>query len=165
MKTPILATAIAAALTAPAALAQDNTGGGSVEAGMLTCELTESANFVVISDAKYTCIFDTARDERPDEIYTAQITKLGVDLSLEKAETLKWAVLSATGRFDKGLITGEYVGASADAALGLGAGARVQVGGLDDSITLQPLSVSGREGLGVAAGIEQMSLEFQGTAS
>ncbi|WP_233416869.1 DUF992 domain-containing protein [Halovulum marinum] len=165
MKTPILALAAAATLAFPAAMAQQSTGGGSLEAGMLTCNLTSSTNLVVISDANYECVFDTSDDSKPDEIYTMNIAKLGVDLSIEKAETLKWAVLSATGRFDQGLITGEYVGASADAAFGLGAGARVQIGGLDDSITLQPVSVSGREGLGIAAGVEQMSLEFKGTVS
>ena len=164
MKTPIFAGALVAAIGVSGAVAQNqDPDGGGLEAGVLTCELTDKTNFVVISDATYDCVFDTARDDLPAERYTAKINKLGVDLSIEQAETLKWAVLSATGTFDEGLITGNYVGASADAALGLGAGARVQVGGLDDSITLQPVSVSGRQGLGIAAGVEQMSLDFVGS--
>jgi uncharacterized protein DUF992 len=168
----IFAAAAAAALMAASAQAENNDtvsatnpDGASVEAGIMTCELTGGTNFVVISEAKYTCVFDVAGDEFADEIYTAEIGKLGIDLSIEQAETIKWAVLAGTARFDPGLIAGEYIGASADAALGLGAGARVQVGGVDDSFMLQPLSVSGREGLGIAIGIEQMTLEYQGTAS
>ena len=121
--------AIALALTVAAggAIAQQEktvteTPAGTIEAGMLTCEMTSSTNLIVISDASYECVFDVAGEEFADEVYTATIQKLGVDLSIEEAETLKWAVVAATARYDPGLITGEYVGASADAAFGLGAG-------------------------------------------
>ncbi|MEM7614588.1 MAG: DUF992 domain-containing protein [Pseudomonadota bacterium] len=156
--------ATVAGLTATGALASGSKG-ASTEAGILTCELDDATNFVVISQSTYTCIFNNASDEMPDEIYTAEFGKLGIDLTVTEAETLKWAVVSATGRFDEGLISGEYIGASADAALGGGAGVRVLVGGLDDSFTLQPLSVSGSKGIGVAAGLESMSLEYVGPSA
>ena len=170
MKTPIIAAAMAAAIGTAGFAATDaetpkaTTPEAGIKAGMLTCELTGGKNFVVISEAQYTCVFDVAGSDETER-YTAEIDKLGIDLSVEKAETLKWVVISATGTFDPGLINGDYVGVSADAAFGLGAGARVQVGGVDDSITLQPLSVSGRKGMGIAVGVEHMKLTYEGSES
>ena len=156
------AIAFGLSLLAGAALAEQQTETGSIEAGILTCKLTGGTNLVLISEANYDCMLEVAGDRFPDERYSASIGKLGVDLSIEQAETLVWAVVAATGRSDPGLISGEYIGVSADAALGLGVGAHVLVGGFDDSITLQPLSIAGREGLGIAAGVEKLSMEFEG---
>ncbi|MEM8788483.1 MAG: DUF992 domain-containing protein [Pseudomonadota bacterium] len=138
-------------------------GQGSLEVGNLTCELTGGTNFVVISDATYACTFQTA--DGTVETYNARIDQLGLDLTVTREETLGWLVLSATGRGDPGFITGTYVGASASAAAGVGGGVRALVGGLGDSITLQPLSLSGSEGFGVSAGVERMTLEFTGAAA
>jgi len=169
MKTPIIAAAMAAAIGTAGFAAEGDTPKATtpeagIKAGMLTCELTGGKNFVVISEASYNCNFKVANSDEVEQ-YTAEIDKLGIDLSVEKAETLKWVVIAATGTFDPGLINGDYIGVSADAAFGLGAGARVQVGGVDDSITLQPVSVSGREGMGIAVGVEHMKLDYQGSES
>lgn len=43
-------------------------------------------------------------------------------------------------------------------AVGLGVGANVLVGGSQNNITLQPLSVEGMQGLNVAAGIGILTL-------
>ncbi len=169
MKTQILAATMAAAIGTAGIAAENDAPKATkpeagIKAGMLTCELTGGKNFVVISEAEYACTFDVAGSDETER-YTAEIDKLGIDLSVEKAETIKWAVIAATGTFDPGLISGDYVGVSADAAFGLGAGARVQVGGVDDSITLQPVSVSGRKGMGIAVGVEHMKLDYQGSES
>jgi hypothetical protein len=58
-------------------------------------------------------------------------------------------------------LAGDYAGAAGSAAVGVGGGVNVLLGGFQDSITLQPLSIEGMTGLNVAAGIAQMSLEFQ----
>jgi hypothetical protein len=58
----------------------------------------------------------------------------------------------------KGALEGDYGGATAGAAVGVGVGANVLLGGLDKSIALQPLSVEGTKGLNVAAGIGAISL-------
>ena len=59
-----------------------------------------------------------------------------------------------------GALEGDYVGVSASATAGVGVGANVLVGGFDKSISLQPLSVSGNEGLNVAAGIGSITLKY-----
>jgi hypothetical protein len=55
-------------------------------------------------------------------------------------------------------LAGTYVGASASATAGVGAGANVLVGGSNNTISLQPLSLQGQVGLGVAAGVAGMEL-------
>ena len=48
------------------------------------------------------------------------------------------------------------------AAVGVGAGANVLVGGFNKSVTLQPVSISGETGLNVAAGIGELTLSRPG---
>ncbi len=57
-----------------------------------------------------------------------------------------------------GALDGDYVGVSASATVGVGLGANALIGGLDKSVALQPLSVSGEKGLNVAAGVGAISL-------
>jgi hypothetical protein len=57
-------------------------------------------------------------------------------------------------------LQGGYAGAQASAAVGVGAGANVLIGGLDRSIALQPVSVEGETGLNVAAGIGAIDLKY-----
>jgi len=50
---------------------------------------------------------------------------------------------------------------TASATVGIGVGANVLVGGSGNSIALQPLSVEGTTGLNVAAGVAEMTVNFQ----
>jgi len=59
-----------------------------------------------------------------------------------------------------GALEGDYAGATAGATIGVGLGANVLIGGMDKSIALQPLSVSGNTGLNIAAGIGVISLKY-----
>jgi len=67
-------------------------------------------------------------------------------------------VFAPTSDLRQGALSGDYVGATAQATVAVGAGANVLVGGFNKSIDLQPLSVEGSEGLNVAAGIGAISL-------
>jgi hypothetical protein len=58
----------------------------------------------------------------------------------------------------KGGLRGSYVGATADAALGIGGGAKVLVGGSNNTIALQPVSVQGQTGLNLAVGVAELSI-------
>jgi hypothetical protein len=58
------------------------------------------------------------------------------------------------------MLTGTYVGASAEATLAAGLGANVLVGGSNRAVALQPLSVQGQIGLNVAAGIGTLELHL-----
>ncbi|MCB1485545.1 MAG: DUF992 domain-containing protein, partial [Hyphomicrobiaceae bacterium] len=46
-----------------------------------------------------------------------------------------------------------------DASLGLGAGAKVLVGGNNKSVVLQPLSVQGQTGVNLAVGVAGLKLQ------
>ena len=70
---------------------------------------------------------------------------------------MTWAVF-APGNIGPGALRGNYVGASANAALGIGLGVRVLVGGPRRSISLQPLSVGGEIGLNVALAASKLTL-------
>jgi hypothetical protein len=59
-----------------------------------------------------------------------------------------------------GALAGHYGGATASAAIGVGAGANVLVGDFKHSIALQPVSIEGENGLNVAAGIAELSLKL-----
>ncbi len=59
-----------------------------------------------------------------------------------------------------GSLAGNYGGVTAGATVGVGLGANVLVGGSNNSIALQPLSIEGNTGLNVAAGIADITLKF-----
>ncbi|WP_170317552.1 DUF992 domain-containing protein [Paroceanicella profunda] len=128
-----------------------------IDVGVLTCDLTGKSNIVVLSNSQYVCTLD-AQNDAWDQVYVGDIDKIGIDLNAVSQQTIKWGVLTTSGEYNPKMMEGTYIGASADAALGLGAGAKVLVGGSGDAISLQPLSVSGQEGIGIAAGLERMTL-------
>ena len=61
-------------------------------------------------------------------------------------------------RLGPGDLSGDYAGAQGSASVGVGVGGNVLIGGSDNSIALQPLSVQGQVGLNVAAGLESLEL-------
>jgi hypothetical protein len=71
-------------------------------------------------------------------------------------------VLAPTDEIGRGALSGSYVGASAQASAGVGAGANLLVGGSDDTLSLQPLSIQGQTGLNAALAISELVLEPAG---
>ncbi len=164
MKRAILTSALVAfAASAPAfADVNPNEGEGRVEIGYLTCDMTDSSNAIVVSEQKFSCIFSDVDGTDTSEKYTLEITKYGVDLSIGDEESLRWAVLASSDYEGHGALEGRYAGISADAAVGYSLGAKALVGGGNESIALQPVSVSTGEGLGAALGVESATLRFEG---
>lgn len=135
---------------------------GRIELGYLNCAYVDGTSVIIKSDRLFECTFDPASAERPTEKYEATISSYGVDLMVTDDKTLRWAVLAPSNFNDRGVLEGSYGGVSADAALGYSVGADVLVGGLKESVALQPVAVSTGEGLGAAVGYEQMTLTFEG---
>ncbi|PKQ03428.1 MAG: DUF992 domain-containing protein, partial [Alphaproteobacteria bacterium HGW-Alphaproteobacteria-10] len=96
------------------------------------------------------------------ERYTGAIDKIGVDLTMISEQELVWVVFAPSNDTAPGALDGAYVGASADAALGLSVGAKLLVGGGDNSFTLQPAVLSGGKGVGAAVGLERFRLTWAG---
>lgn len=131
----------------------------SVEIGQLTCRQIDRTNLVLFSSATFSCSFDPISGE--NEAYIGAVSKVGVDLTDDRIETIVWYVFAPSATKAVGALAGDYYGVSADASLGAGIGGKVLVGGLDESIALQPAAVSGTQGVGLAAGIEQFKLKFR----
>jgi hypothetical protein len=94
----------------------------------------------------------------PDDRYVATIRKVGLDIGITQETALAWGVFAPVDRLGPGDLSGTYVGAQGSASIGVGLGGNVLVGGSNNSIALQPLSVQGQVGLNIAAGLESLEL-------
>ncbi len=160
-----LGLAVALATGAPSARAQGAapapapaSGGATVRAGYVTCHVASGWGWIFGSSRKLQCAY--ALQPGYTEYYTGSITKLGADIGYLQSAVIMWAVLAPTTNLGQGALAGHYGGATASAAVGVGAGANVLVGGLKNSIALQPVSIEGQNGLNVAAGVVEMTLKF-----
>src|SRR5579863_4338575 len=127
-----------------------------VRVGDLTCNVASGWGFIFGSSKDLHCTYRGSNGHR--EHYTGAISKFGVDVGYTEGGVLVWGVFAPTSDMRKGALSGDYVGATAQATIAVGAGANVLVGGFNKSIDLQPLSVEGSEGLNVAAGIGSITL-------
>jgi Protein of unknown function (DUF992) len=132
---------------------------GGVRVGTLTCNVASGWGFVFGSSKGLRCTFAPGPG-RP-EYYAGTINKFGVDIGYTQGGILVWAVFAPTGNIGPGTLSGNYVGATGSATVGVGAGANVLVGGSNRTISLQPVSIEGNTGLNVAAGIGSISLHYQ----
>ena len=131
---------------------------GAVEICVLTCKVKDVTNLVVYTEQTFACEFDP-RGNGANEWYEGEITKVGIDLSNKDGFTIVWGVFAPSeNAYEAKALTGTYVGAAADVAVGVGGGAAVLVGGGDNSFSLQPISVSGVEGVGASIGLEAFEI-------
>jgi len=146
-------------LDTPVAVAQSR-----VEVGRLTCRVGPGIGALIGSRRRMTCRFDRFQAGRIEN-YTGTITRFGLDVGATAGGVMMWTVFARTRGFPPGTLAGHYVGASADASLGLGAGAKVLIGGSRRSVMLQPLSVIGQVGINLALGVAGMTLRFNGSTA
>ena len=147
-KAVLAAAALAGAFAlAPAAEAR-------VRSGTLTCHVSGGIGLILGSRRTMTCEFHSGRDV---EFYTGRIDRIGLDIGITEQSEILWGVFERTRNHQD--LSGRYTGATAQATIGVGLGANVLVGGGQNSIALQPLSISGQTGLNVAAGISSMHLQ------
>src|ERR1700727_2588518 len=127
-----------------------------VQVGILECRGGSSVGFIVGSVTNLGCVLRV--DGMPEDRYVATIRKVGVDLGITQESALAWGVWAPGARVGPGGLSGNYVGAQGSASVGVGVGGNVLVGGSNNSIALQPLSLQGQVGLSVAAGLESLEL-------
>jgi len=151
MKRVIRAALAASALLAAPAVA-DSPG---VKIGVLTCNVASGWGFVFGSSKDLNCTY--AHGDHTER-YSGGISKFGVDIGYTAGSVIVWGVFAPTLDTAAGALAGDYAGATGSAAVVGGVGANVLVGGLNRSITLQPLSIEGYTGLNVAAGIAVITL-------
>jgi hypothetical protein len=131
----------------------------AVRAGVLTCNVASGFGFIFGSTKAVNCSF--APPGGPPQHYVGSIDKFGVDIGYTQGGVLVWTVLAPTTSPAPGSLAGSYGGATASATAGVGAGANLLVGGSNQTISLQPLSIEGNTGLNVAAGVAALTLTFQ----
>lgn len=157
----------AAALAAAAAITIGSTpaaiAGGGVETGILTCKNVKGSGrtLIIHSTADIKCVFKSTDGKIVQNYKGESGIGLGVDLNWNARDTIGYTVLTAAGDIspDSYFLTGKYAGGKANVTLGIGAGAQALVGGLDDSVGLQPLGLEGSQGFRLAGGLAYLYLE------
>jgi hypothetical protein len=156
IKHRIAAAALAAILAALPVATEQASAASGVNVGSLNCKVAGGTGFIFGSTKNLSCLF--TRADGTGERYHGEIKKYGVDIGFTDGAYMIWLVF-APGQVKKGALAGNYAGATADVAVGLGLGANVLIGGSNDQIALQPASVEGVTGLNVAAGFGQITLK------
>jgi hypothetical protein len=93
------------------------------------------------------------------EYYYGSMSTIGVDIGYLAKSNLVWAVIAPASASGTGALAGTYLGASARAAVIGGAGVNALIGGFQNSVALQPLSVEGDSGLYLGGGLGIMNLK------
>jgi hypothetical protein len=127
-----------------------------VQVGVLECRGGASIGFIVGSVTNLGCVLRV--EGMPEDRYIATIRKVGIDIGITEESALAWGVWAPVARLGPGDLSGNYAGADGSASVGVGAGGNVLVGGSNNSIALQPLSLQGQVGINVAAGLESLEL-------
>lgn len=146
------------AVTGPASAAPPR-----LQVGTLICRVGPSIGALIASRRRMTCRFE-ANDGRVER-YSGTMTRFGLDVGVTVGGIMAWTVVARTRNHNAGALAGHYVGVSADASLGLGAGAKVLVGGSRRSTMLQPLSGLGKAGVNLAVGVAGLTLRHHAGAA
>jgi hypothetical protein len=155
-RSTILAGLAATLLVASSAAAQAQQPMQRVQVGVLECRGGASVGFVVGSVTNLGCVLRV--DGMPEDRYVATIRKVGLDLGITQESALAWGVFAPVARLGPGDLAGNYAGVQGSATLGVGAGGNLLVGGSNNTIALQPLSLQGQVGVSIAAGLESLEL-------
>lgn len=157
MKTIATTTVAAALVLCVAAPAQAQQQG--VELGMLECSISGGVGLIVSSKKELACTFRPAEQSFASEAYIGTVTKYGLDIGATGQTFMQWLVLAPSADiYAPGALSGDYVGATAEASAAVGGGANLLVGGSNQTFTLQPVSIQAQTGLNLAIGVTQFVL-------
>jgi hypothetical protein len=169
MKT-LLARVAALAALAPGALAPGALALGAlalgvpalahadVRVGTLACHQQPGWGYFIGSSRRVTCQFESAGAV---SYYSGRMTEAGVDVGYHGNAQMVWAVFAPTSHVGPGALAGQYGGATAGGAVGVGVAASGLLGSSENTFHLQPFSVTGKTGLHVTAGIQGMTLVYE----
>ncbi len=139
-----------------------NTGPTTLQLGVMKCHVLSGTRVYLLirSTADVECVWEYkgATEKYHGETGIA----LGLDLSFKENEEMAFTVLAGNGDVTPGQhsLAGKFIGGTADAALGVGVGVKVLVGGGKNNISLQPLALAGSTGsVGASAGLGFLYIE------
>jgi Protein of unknown function (DUF992) len=127
-----------------------------IRVGVLRCDVAPGVGYIIASSKELRCAFHG--QGQPRDVYRGYITRVGLDVGWTTGGRIGWWVF-APSRPGPGALEGGYYGASAEATVVAGVGANALVGGLNNSITLQPFSVAAQGGLDAALTVSGMRLD------
>jgi hypothetical protein len=130
-----------------------------IRVGVLRCDVAPGVGYVIASSKELRCAFHG--HGQPRDVYRGYMTRVGLDVGWTTGGAIGWWVF-APSRPGPGALEGGYYGASAEATIAAGVGANALVGGLNNSITLQPISVAAQGGLDAALTVSGMRLDWVG---
>jgi hypothetical protein len=139
-------------------LAMASPAQADVRVGLLNCRSAQTSSYVVVSNQPLTCVF-TPSNGAPAEYYQADVSRFGAQAGFNSNVEMGWAVFAPTLQLGPGALSGVYGGVSAGAAFGVGVGANGLVGGNNNSLALQPVSVEGQTGFNVVATVTRVDLQ------
>src|SRR3569623_213588 len=128
-----------------------------VRAGGLPCRSGTPVGMIIGSRQNLRCTFHSNRTGK-NYAYTGTVRRFGLDVGITSGARFAWAVFAPVSHVGRASLRGNYVGASGSASFGPGVGANVLVGGSNNTISLQSLSVEGRPGVNLALGVANLSL-------
>jgi hypothetical protein len=131
--------------------------GNWTQVGMLSCKVNPSIGFIIAGHQSMECRY-TPNNSSPPQMYWGALNTVGLDVGITAGGVFGWAVLAPTVGIPPGALAGEYVGASGDVGIGLGAGANVLIGGSVRTFALQPVSLEGSVAVNVALGVSSLKL-------
>lgn len=153
LRLALYAAALSAVLAPGASLAQ------SSRVGALQCHLSGGVGMILVENQALDCVFKNQAGGPPSH-YIGRLTNVGANIGISGPGKMVWAVVAATNQLGPGALAGDYAGAQGSVAVGAGAGGAVLIGGSNNTISLQPLSVSVGTGLNVSAGVGNLNLQY-----
>src|SRR5580692_4414549 len=154
-RTMRLTATVFTAIVGVAALAAPASAQSAVKVGTLTCNVASGFGFIFGSSKALNCTYSGVGGQY--EHYVGNITKFGADIGYTSGGILVWTVVAPVAMMHPGALAGAYAGGTASATVGVGLGANALVGGSNNTVALQPLSIEGNTGLNVAAGVASIT--------
>ena len=145
-----------AAIAAVAVVAYAGAASAEGKLGVLSCEVEGGWGAFIGSKKEVTCTFTKTNGKKTE--YVGSISRVGVDVGYLGNRHVVWAVMGL-GNKGPADLSGTYIGAGVNATAVVGVGANALVGGLQNGIVLNPVSVEGSTGVAVAAGVTSLTLE------
>lgn len=158
---PALCAAILLAVFAPGAASAQSPAASapSPKVGVLQCHLSGGVGMILVENQALDCVFQNQAGGPPSH-YIGRLTNVGANIGISGPGQLVWEVAAATKQVGPGALAGDYVGAQGSVAVGVGPGGAVLVGGSNNTISLQPISVSVGTGVNLSAGLGNLNLQY-----
>ena len=141
------------------ALAPAATSAQPARVGTLQCLMSGGVGMMIMENQALDCVYRD-RSGAPPSHYIGRLTNVGANIGISGPGKLVWGVIAATGHIGPGALTGDYAGPQGSLAIGGGPGGAVLVGGSENTISLQPISVSLGTGVNLSAGRGNLSLQY-----